>query len=96
MQAAETIVAHVITALEDGKAADVVTLDVRGLSDATDFFVIASGTSDTHVRALARRVMDDLADVGQKPHHEEGVSSGRWALLDYVDVVVHVEPASGA
>lgn len=65
-------------------------LDLRGVSDATDFFVIASGTSDTHVRTLAERVIEAIAHEGGRPHHVEGVAGGRWALLDFVDVVVHV------
>ncbi len=77
-------------ALEDSKAVDIVALDLRNLSDATDYFMIASGTSDTHVRALANRVIDALSDVSMKPHHVEGMSQGRWVLLDFVDVIVHV------
>lgn len=79
-----------VEALESLKAQDVVALDLRKLSDATDYFVIASGTSDTHVRALANRVLEALSDVRAKPHHVEGLTAGRWALLDFVDVVVHV------
>ncbi len=79
-----------VEALESLKAQDVVALDLRKLSDATDYFVIASGTSDTHVRALANRVLEALSDVSVKPHHVEGLTAGRWALLDFVDVVVHV------
>lgn len=65
-------------------------LDLRGLCDATDYFIIASGTSDTHVRALAERLTEALSAAGRHAHHVEGVRSGRWALLDYVDFVVHV------
>jgi ribosome-associated protein len=67
-----------------------VVLDLRTLSDATDFFIIASGTSDTHVRALADHVVQALGQAGRRPHHVEGVTAGRWALLDYVDFVVHI------
>ena len=77
-------------ALADRKAQDVVVLDLRGLSDAADFFVIASGTSDTHVRAVADHVLETLASVGVRAHHAEGLAQGRWALLDFVDFVVHV------
>ncbi len=76
--------------LEENKAADVVGLDLRRLCDATDFFVVASGTSDTHVRALSNRVIAALEAANQKPHHVEGLAAGRWVLLDYVDFVVHV------
>ena len=73
------------TALADRKAVDPVILDLRGLSEATDYFVIASGTSDTHVRGMAEHVMERVY-----PHHVEGLTQGRWVLLDYVDVVVHL------
>jgi ribosome-associated protein len=76
--------------LEGHKAIDLVVLDLRGLSDATDYFVLASGTSDTHVRALTEHVIEALKEVGRKAHHVEGVKAGRWALLDYVEFVVHV------
>ena len=72
------------------KAEDVVILDLTGVTDMADFFVIASGTSDTHVRSTAQRVMEAMKGAGQPVHHEEGVTQGRWALLDYVDFVVHV------
>jgi ribosome-associated protein len=76
---------------QDLKAADVVLLDLTGVSDATDFFVIASGTSDTHVRSTAEHVVEGLKKrEGVVPHHMEGLQQGRWVLLDYVDVIVHV------
>lgn len=77
-------------ALLDNKARDVVVLDLRRLSDATDFFVIASGTSDTHVRSSAERVVEAMQARHVRPHHVEGLPQGRWALLDFVDFVVHV------
>ena len=74
----------------DLKATDVTVLDLRGVTDVTDFFVIASGTSDTHVRAVADHVMVEMKKEGAPVHHAEGLTQGRWALLDYVDFVVHV------
>jgi ribosome-associated protein len=77
--------------LIDRKANDVVLLSLKGVSDMTDYFLIASGTSDTHVRALGNSVLEDMKkQVGQTAHHVEGLSQGRWVLLDYVDFVVHV------
>jgi ribosome-associated protein len=77
--------------LLDRKANDVVLLSLKGVSDMTDYFLIASGTSDTHVRALGNSVLEDLKkETGQMAHHVEGLSQGRWVLLDYVDFVVHV------
>lgn len=72
------------------KATDIVVLDLRGVTDMTDFFVIASGTSDTHVRAVAQHIQAGLKDAGVSTNLTEGVTQGRWALLDYTDCVVHV------
>ncbi len=83
---AERIAYHML----ERKAEDVLILDLRGLSDVCDFFVLASGAADAQVRAVARSVRDGLAAVGQKPIGSEGETEGRWVLLDYVDVVVHV------
>jgi len=77
--------------LIDHKANDVVLLSLAGVSDMTDYFLIASGTSDTHVRSLGNSVLEEMKrDVDQMAHHVEGLSQGRWVLLDYVDVVVHI------
>jgi ribosome-associated protein len=72
------------------KGEDVVILDLRGLSDVCDFFVLATGQADVQVRAIARAVRDGLAAAGEDPVGSEGESDGRWVLLDYVDVIVHV------
>lgn len=69
---------------------DVLVLDMRGLSDVCDFFVVATGTSDIHVKALGRHLQDELLAVREKPRGIEGMADGRWALLDFFDVVVHV------
>lgn len=75
----------------DLKANNVVILDLAEVSDATDYFVIASGSSDTHVRAIAEHVVEELKkQLRVRPHHVEGLQQGRWVLLDYVDFVVHV------
>ena len=77
--------------LLDRKGNDVVLLSLKGVSDMTDYFLIASGTSDTHVRALGNGVLADMKkDLAQTAHHVEGLQQGRWVLLDYVDFVVHV------
>jgi ribosome-associated protein len=76
--------------LMDHKATDVVLLDLRPVSDMTDFFIVASGTSDTHVRATAGHVVEQLKQEGLRVHSVEGLEQGRWVLLDYIDFVVHV------
>ena len=77
-------------AADDLKAREMIALDLRGLNDATDWFVIASGTSDAHVRGIAQAVLERLEASGAHAHHVEGLRSGRWVLLDFVDVVVHL------
>jgi ribosome-associated protein len=72
------------------KAHDVMVLDLRGISSATDFFLVASGRSDVQVKAIAEHIVDGLREDGHRPNHVEGLQGGRWALLDYIDFVVHV------
>lgn len=74
----------------DRKGHDVLVLDLRGISSATDYFVIADGTSDVQVRAIAEYIVDELKKDDVRPEHLEGLPGGRWVLLDYVDFVVHV------
>jgi ribosome-associated protein len=74
----------------DNKAQDVVLLDLRGVTDMTDFFLIMSGTSDTHVRSIGEHLIEEMKKEGSPAHHVEGLEKGRWVLLDFVDFVVHV------
>lgn len=84
------VVARAVEAIEDRKGRDLLVLDLRGLSDAADYFVIASGTSDAHVRGIADGVITALEAAGHPAYHVEGLPTGRWVLLDFVDVVVHL------
>ena len=74
----------------DLKAHDVTVLDLRGISTATDYFVVASGNSDVQVKAIAGHVVEELKKEGTRATHVEGLQGGRWVLLDYIDFVVHV------
>jgi ribosome-associated protein len=76
--------------LVDRKARDVVLLDLRKLSTATDYFLVATGTSDTHVSSIADHVVDTLKESGHRPLNVEGARTGRWVLIDYFSFVVHV------
>jgi ribosome silencing factor RsfS/YbeB/iojap len=78
------------TALDDLKAQNVTVLDVRDLTDVTDTIVVASGTSDRHVKSLARSVVDAARKAGYKTAGVEGEREGEWVLVDLHDVVVHV------
>ncbi|MDQ2076283.1 ribosome silencing factor [Marinimicrobium sp. ABcell2] len=80
----------IINALEDLKAKDVVQLDVRELSQVMDTLVIATGTSNRHVKSLANNVVVDAKQEGHPPLGVEGMESGDWVLVDFGDTVVHV------
>lgn len=88
--AGESIALRAAELASELKATDIVVLDLRGVTDMTDFFVIASGTSDTHTRAVAEHVQTGLQQSGVSTTMTEGLTQGRWALLDYHDCVVHV------
>ena len=80
----------VIQTLEDMKARDISVLDVRGQTSITDIMIIASGTSDRHVKAVAEAVAFKAKQAGEPPLGTEGLNEGEWALVDLNGVVVHV------
>ena len=80
----------VLDALADMKAVDVKALDVRGITDITDMMVVASGTSDRHVKSIADRVVQRCKEAGFRPFGIEGERDGEWVLLDLHDLVLHV------
>jgi len=80
----------VTAALDDMKAVNVKVLDVRGITDFADTLVVASGTSDRHVRSIADRVVQMAKEAGFRPLGTEGTRDGEWVLVDLQDVVVHV------
>jgi ribosome-associated protein len=76
---------------DNKKAENIVILDVRKLSSVTDYFVIASGTSEPHLRAIVDEIKDELReDHGLRPMRTDGTIHGAWVVLDYFDVIVHV------
>ncbi len=74
----------------DGKGEDIVVLDVRKMSSFTDYFVILSGRSTRHVQALAESMENELRSKRINTSQAEGLSEGKWVLLDFNDVVVHI------
>lgn len=74
----------------DKKAADLVILDMRGISSFTDYFIICSGRSDRQVQGIADSVETEMKKSGISPLGIEGFTEGKWVLLDYDDVVIHV------
>jgi len=77
-------------ALEDAKTQNIAVLDVRKISDFTDYMVIATGTSNRHVQSSADKVAETLRDHGVRPVGIEGKQLGDWVLIDFGDVVVHI------
>lgn len=80
----------VVAALEEVKAKDIVKLDVRELTTVTDYMIVASGTSNRHVKALADAVAEKARKAGHRPAGIEGEDGSEWVLLDLQDVLVHV------
>jgi ribosome-associated protein len=80
----------VVDALEEVKAKDIVKLDVRKLTTVTDYMIVASGTSNRHVKALADAVAEKSRQAGQRPLGIEGENGSEWVLLDLQDALVHV------
>jgi len=72
------------------KAEDIVAIDLRGISSFTDFFLICSGTSEPHLKAIAGEIQDQLKKEGVKPTAVDGYPLSQWIVADYSDVVVHI------
>lgn len=79
----------IVATLDSKKATDIKALEITELTSVADYFVIATGTSGTHIRALSDEVQDALTKEGVEPNHIEGKTTG-WILLDYGTVVVHL------
>lgn len=86
----EQIKSLVIDALEDLKAQNITLLDVRGRTSVTDWMIIATGTSNRHVSAVAANVEEKAKLAGLRPNGTEGRAAADWVLIDLIDVVVHV------
>ena len=71
------------------KAIDIVLIDLRGLSTITDYFLIMSGNSDRHTEAIGEAILEKMEEAGYKPIGVDGLTEGRWVLLDFGDLVVH-------
>ncbi len=79
-----------VKVLDEKKAADIRMIEIKDISVLADYFVIATGTSSTHLRALANELEFQLGKLGVRPGHTEGYRSNSWLLQDYGSVVVHL------
>jgi len=89
---ADELIALILHGIEEVKGLDINLLDLREIENTVcDYFIICSGTSNTHVNAIVNSVQKSVSKASKdKPWHVEGRENGEWVLLDYVNVVVHV------
>lgn len=85
----ESLIKNIVMVLDEKKAEDIKVIETAELTIVADSFVVASGTSSTHVKALAGEVEDALSRLGVEPEHVEGRATG-WILIDFGTVVVHI------
>ena len=90
VDAADQALATVLASLEDSKAEDIVTIDIRGKSALGDHMVVASGRSNRHVMAICDHLSKDIKQSGAGAPRIEGQETGDWVLIDTGDVIVHV------
>jgi ribosome-associated protein len=86
----EALLAAILSSLEDDKAEDIVTIDLRGRSDMADYMVICSGRSSRQVAAISEKLVDRLKQEFRRASKIEGKETGDWVLIDTGDVIVHV------
>lgn len=86
----EKEIATIIEAIENKKGTDISVIDLKGMSGLTDFFVIATGSSEPNIKAIADEVDDKLEAMGRKRIGIEGYSKANWILLDYGDIIIHI------
>lgn len=89
-QQVRKLIETVNDALDDLKAVDIIELDIRDMSSISDMMIVASGTSQRHVKAIADNVIEKTKAAGFKPLGVEGTDTAEWVLLDLGDVIVHV------
>ncbi|NLW44401.1 MAG: ribosome silencing factor [Syntrophomonadaceae bacterium] len=84
------LTSKIVESAKEANATDIVVLDLRGLTILADYFVIASGRSTIQVKSIAEKIEDQLLEQGEKPVRREGFNEGRWIILDYSGVMVHI------
>jgi ribosome-associated protein len=90
MESNQNLAEEIGRLIDSKKGDDIVILDLRGISSVADYFVIASGNSDRQVVAIADHVEDELAKHGIYSKYKDGMKTGRWVVMDYHDILVHI------
>lgn len=86
----EELAKKIVTILDNKKGRDIIGIDIRELTTLGDYFLLATGTSVPHVKALEEEVEDTLAKEGIEPRRVEGAQTATWILMDYQDVILHI------
>lgn len=86
----EKVIKKIHELLLDKKAQDIVTLSLIEVTTIADYFILATGTSSTHINALSEYIEKELAKEHIFPKHKEGKRRGEWVLMDYTDIVIHI------
>ncbi len=86
----ENILNTIAQTIFDKKGFNILALDVGGVCSMTDYFLIAEGSVERHVKALGHSITEHLSEMGVKPFHVEGEKIGDWVVLDYGDILVHL------
>jgi len=84
------LVDKIVKSAKDKLAENIVVLDIQGLPGTADWFIICESDNAVHNKAIADAIVRDLNEQGTRAWHEEGTEDGRWILIDYSDVVVHI------
>ena len=80
----------IVTTLDNNKASNIITIDLKGKSTIADFMIIASGTSSRHIQSLSEQVLEELKRQGIKDSKIEGRDSNDWKLVDGIDLIIHI------
>lgn len=81
---------HIAQSIYDKKGFNILALDVRKFSTMTEYYVIAEGNVDRHVRALSSYIIEKMREIGEKPLHLEGEQVGDWVVIDYGEIIIHL------
>jgi ribosome-associated protein len=76
--------------LKDKKAKDIRLLDIHEISTLSDYFIVVTGTSSTQIQALSDALEEKMEQAGYKIHHKEGFRNGRWILVDFGNIIIHI------
>ena len=87
----EKNVERIVNLIQEKKGEDIVVLDLRKITSVTDYFIITTGSSNVHVKAIAEEIREKMKKENKTiPWHVEGLEALRWILLDYIDIIVHI------